>query len=143
MKTGSFFKVLLIWSLKQDTHFILFLFFTKLSEDDKVKLTVAHIKGTLAGTLLYLAPEITRSEIYKFRRRYLQLGNYAVGDVVWTTSILKCRSIVNTRFVCQSATRPSPRACVILSSPISCLERVNGEVLESRSKGTPHGPRMQ
>ena len=39
MKTGSFSQVLLIWSPKEDTYSILFLFFTKLSEDDKVKLT--------------------------------------------------------------------------------------------------------
>ena len=85
MKTGSFFKALLIWSYKQDTHFILFLFFTKLSEDDKVKLTdvgaskaVADITGTLAGTPVYIAPEVTRFDIYEFRADI-----YSLGIMLW------------------------------------------------------------
>ena len=77
--------MLLIWSLKEDTRSILFLFFTKLSEDGKVKLTdvgtskaVADITGTLARSSLYIAPEVTRFHIYEFSGDI-----YSLGIILW------------------------------------------------------------
>ena len=60
-------------------------FFTKLSEDDKAKLTdvgtskaEADIRGTLAETPLYMAPEVTRFDIYEF-----SADIYSLGIMLW------------------------------------------------------------
>ena len=72
MKTGSFSQVLLIWSLKEDTYFILFLLFTKLS-DDKVKLTDFDTSKAVADITKGIIPRDLKLEnilVCKIKNRW-------------------------------------------------------------------------
>ena len=60
-------------------------FYTQLSQDDRVKVTdvgvskhAVDVTGTLAGTPLYIAPEVFRSEIYEF-----SADIYSLGIMLW------------------------------------------------------------
>ena len=60
-------------------------FYIQLSEDDKVRVTdlgvskhAIDITGTLAGTPVYIAPEVFRSKIYEF-----SADIYSLGIMLW------------------------------------------------------------
>ena len=60
-------------------------FYSQLSEDDRVKVTdvgvskhAVDVTGTLAGTPVYIAPEVFRSEIYEF-----SADIYSLGIMLW------------------------------------------------------------
>ena len=60
-------------------------FYTQLSQDDRVKVTdvgvskhAVDVTGTLAGTPVYIAPEVFRSEIYE-----CSADIYSLGILLW------------------------------------------------------------
>ena len=60
-------------------------FYTQLSQDDKVRVTdvgvskhAVDVTGTLAGTPVYIAPEVFRSEIYES-----SADIYSLGIMLW------------------------------------------------------------
>ena len=60
-------------------------FYTQLSQDDRVRVTdvgvskhAVNVTGTLAGTPVYIAPEVFRSKIYEF-----SADIYSLGIMLW------------------------------------------------------------
>ena len=95
-------------------------FYTQLSQDDRVRVTdvgvskqAVDITGTLAGTPVYIAPEVFRSEtgIYEFSADIYSFGDFAVGDMVWATGLYQYQvHIFNRVFQSYCERRLSSRA---------------------------------